>query len=62
MGDVYTLLYLRSAELSKAFGLSYIMLFQNICSEASREQVCWILAKTRVRTKRYMPCAQMLHI
>ena len=37
------------------------MLFQNICS-ASRVQNCWNLAKTRVRTKKNMPCAQMLHI
>ena len=53
--DVYTLLCLRrSAELSKAFGLfKEPMIFQNICSDASRIQDCWNLAKTRVRTKIY---------
>ena len=38
------------------------MLFQNICSDASRVRNCWNHAKTRVRTKTDMPCAQMLHI
>ena len=52
MGDVYTLLCLRSAELSKASGLKPT-LFQNICSDASRVQDCWNLAKTRVGTKKY---------
>ena len=59
MGDVYTLLCLRSAELSKAFGLRNICL--NIYSDASMVQDCWNLVKTRVRTKT-MPCTQMLHI
>ena len=36
MGDVYTLLSLWSAELSKAFKES--MIFQNICSDAFRVQ------------------------
>ena len=60
MWDVYTLLCLLSAELSKAFGLTWLkasMLFQNICSDASRVQDCWNPMKTRD-----MPCAQMLHI
>ena len=44
------------------------MLFQNICSDASRVQDCWNLAKTRVRTNAlrtnllvsYMPGAKNL--
>ena len=32
------------------------MLFQNICSDASRVQDSWNLAKTRVRTKKKNPC------
>ena len=46
MGDAYTWLCLWSAELNKAFGLMNLMLFQNICSDASRVQICWNLAKT----------------
>ena len=60
MRDVYTSLCLWSAELSKAW-LTEPMIFQNICSDASRVQDCWNLAKTRVRTKT-IPCAQILHI
>ena len=52
MGDVYALLCLRSARLSKAFGLKNLCYFQNICSGASRVHDCWNLAKTRVRTKK----------
>ena len=52
MEDVNTLLYLRSAELSQVFGFKEPMLFQNICSDASRVQDCWKLAKTRVRAKK----------
>ena len=48
MGDVYTLLCLRSAEWLKE-----PMLFQNICGEASKVQDCWNLAKNRVRRKKY---------
>ena len=59
--DVYTLLCLPSAELSKAFDVRKPMIFQNICGDASRVQDGWNLAKTRVRTKQ-IPCAQMLHI
>ena len=48
MGDVYTLLCLWSAELSKAFGIRNLrMLFQ-----ASGVNDCWNLAKTRVRMKK----------
>ena len=60
MGDVCTLVRLWSAELS--VWLKEPMLFQNICSDATRVQDCWNLAKTRVRTKQNMPCAQLLHI
>ena len=49
MGDVYTLLGIRSAELGKAFGLRN--LFQNICSDTSRVQDCWNFTETRVRRK-----------
>ena len=41
MWDVYTLVCLLSAELSKAFGL-----FLNICSDTSIVQGCWNLSKT----------------
>ena len=46
MGDVYTLLCLQSAELSKAFGLRNLC-YSNIyvCSDTSRVQDCWNLAK-----------------
>ena len=54
-------MFLRSTELSKAFGLRKLC-FQNICSDASRVQDFWNLTNTRVRTKTYMPCVQMLHI
>ena len=37
------------------------MLFQNICSDASRVHDCRNLAKTLVRSKK-MPCARLLHI
>ena len=57
MGDAFTLLCLRSAELSKAFGL------RNLCySKISVVHDCLNLAKIRVRAKNNMPCAQMLHI
>ena len=51
MGDIYTLLCLRSAELSKAFALRNLCFSLNICSNASSVHDCWNLAKTRVRTK-----------
>ena len=35
------------------------MLFQNICSDASRVQGCWNLAKTQ--DEKDMPCAEKLH-
>ena len=62
MGDVNTLLSLRSVELSKAVCLrkqcyskiSLVMLLGYRIAEN--------LAKTRVRTNRNMPCAQMMHI
>ena len=36
------------------------MLFENICSDASRVRDSWNLAKTRVRMKK-LPCAKMQH-
>ena len=63
MGDVYTLLCLRSAQLSNAFGLRNLCCSKiYICSDAPRVQDCWNLVKGPVRTKNNMPCAQMLHI
>ena len=60
MGDVYILLCLRSAELSKAFGyMNLAMLFKNICSDASRVQDCWNHTKTRVRTKKKIYAAYL---
>ena len=55
--DVYTLLCLRLAELSKAFGL-----IQNICSDASRVQDYWNLAKARVRPKKYALCPNAAYL
>ena len=60
MGDVYTLLCLRPAELRKAFGLgnlcyskiSVVMLLDGV-------QDCWNLESEK---KENMRCAQMLHI
>ena len=46
MGDAYTLLCLRSAELSKAFGLRNLCYSKISCSDASRVPDCWNLAKT----------------
>ena len=62
MGDVYTLLRLRSAKLSKAFGLrslcyslmSVVMLLGYMIAGISR--------KLESERKKNMPCAQMLHI
>ena len=63
MGDVFTLLSLRSAELSKAFGL------RNLCY--SKISVVMFLGYRIVdisrniesEQKKYaLPCAQMLHI
>ena len=61
MGDVYTLFCLGSVE-SQAFGI------RNLCY--SKISVVMLLGyrtagisrKTRVRMKKYIPCAQMLHI
>ena len=44
------------------FLLKEPMLFQNICSDASRVQDCWNLAKNLSRKEKKMPCTQMLHI
>ena len=46
----------------KSVRLEELILFQNICSDASRVQDCWDTAKTQVRKKKNMPCAQLLHI
>ena len=63
MGDVYTLLCFRSAELSKAFGLR----LRNLCY--SKISVVMLLGYRIVGISRKleserknMPCAQMLHI
>ena len=57
MEDVYTLLCLLSAELSKAFCLRNLCYSKRSdCSDASTEyrvQNCLNLAKTRGRTKKY---------
>ena len=58
MGDVYTLLCLHPAELSKAFDKKEPMLFQNISSDASMVQDCWNIAKTRIRTKKICPASK----
>ena len=61
MGDVYTLLCIRSDELSKAFGL------RNLCYSKISEvmllgcRIAGISRKLESETKK-MPCAQILHI
>ena len=42
-------------QLSSVKRLAEPMLLQNICSDASRVQDCWNLAKTRVTTKNICP-------
>ena len=60
LGDVYTLLCLRSGELSKAFGL------RNLCY--SKTPVVMLLGyrivgiSRKIESTKKMPCAQMLHI
>ena len=55
MGNAYTLLCLRSAELNKAFGLS------NLCY--SKISLVMLLGYMIAESERKnMPCAQMLHI
>ena len=46
MGNVYTLLCLGSAELSKAFGLRNLCFSKKICSDASKGQNCRNLVKS----------------
>ena len=49
MGDIYTLLCLRSAELSRPFGLRNLCYYKiSVVIDASRVQDCWNLGKTRV--------------
>ena len=59
MGDVYTLLCLRSAELSKPFGL------RNLCD--SKIFIMMLLeymefCENSSQNEENMPCAQTLHI
>ena len=61
MGDVYSLLCLRSAELSKTFGL------RNLCH--SKISVVMLLghriagiSRKLTSEQKDMPCAQILHI
>ena len=62
MGDVCNLFCLWSAKFSNGVWLKEPTLFRNICSDASMVQDCRNLANTRVRTKKNMPFAKMLHI
>ena len=62
LGDVYTLLCLRSAELSNAFGLRNLCYSKISVVMLLGYRIAGIPPKTRVRTKKYMPCAQMLQI
>ena len=59
MGDVYTLLRLRSAELRKAFGL------KNLCYSKISEVMLQVYRiagiSQNLESKQKMPCAQMLH-
>ena len=53
MGDVYTLLCLWSAELSKAFSLRNLCYSKISVVMLLEVQGCWNLAKTRVKTEKY---------
>ena len=52
MGDVYTLLCLRSAEISNAFELRTLCYSRISVVMFFMVQECWNLSKARVRTKR----------
>ena len=54
MGNVYSLLCLRSAELSKAFGLRNLCYSKISVSDASRVQDCWTLENPS-QNKKYAP-------
>ena len=51
IGNVYTLL----CQLSSVKLWLKEPMPQNICSDASRVQNCWNLAKTRIRSKKKIP-------
>ena len=51
MGDVYTLLCLWLAKLSKAFGLRNLF-YSKISVVMIQVQDCWNLTKIRIRTKK----------
>ena len=58
MGDVYTLLCLRSAELIKAFGLRNLYKISVVMPQGYR--IAGISQK--LESEGNMPCAQILHI
>ena len=59
MGDVYTMLCLRSAELSKVFGLRHLCYSKIYVLLLLGYKIAGISQKL---DKNSMPCAQMLHI
>ena len=61
MGDVFTLLCLRSAELSKAFGLRNLRYSKISVVMLLGYMVAGISRKLESERKK-MPCAQMLYI
>ena len=61
MGDVYTLLCLRPAEFSKAFGLRNLYYSKMSVVRLLGYRIAGISRKLKPEQK-IMPCAQMLHI
>ena len=50
---IFILFYVFGQLSSQSVSLKEPMLFQNTCRDASREQDCWNLTESRVRTKKY---------
>ena len=62
MGDVYTLLCLRSVELSNAFGLMDLCYSKIAVVMLLGYMIAGISRKLESERKKHMPCAQTLHI
>ena len=62
MGDVYTLLFLRSAELRKAFGLRYLCYSKVSVVMLLGYRIDNISQNLESERKKNMHCARMLHI
>ena len=62
MGDVYTLLCLRSAELSKAFGLKNLCYSKKPVVMLLGYRIAGISQKLEPKRKTNISCAHTLHI